>query len=122
MERIVEYVSDGKSFVSIDLSGLNSVAGLAALLEVLNSVFEKYPELSVYLLINAAKFTFDSEIKSILADSIAQNKKKVKAIAVFGADGAKKLLISSMIKLADRTNMRFTFTKEKAVEWLLSLE
>ena len=119
MERIEEFSLDGKDFVYLDLSGMSTNNEFSKIAEALKASAAKYPENSLYTITNIEGIRFDSEMKFYLVDCMSHNKPYVKYGVMVGFDGIKKSMISSVCDMIGRSNMHFTFTKEKAIEWLL---
>lgn len=119
MERIEEFVRDGKNFVYIDVSGIKSNGELSALFARIKSVIVKYRENPVYTITNVANIRYDSETKQMTKEYLEHNKPYVKSGAIIGLDGVKKIMAVKLTKLSGRKNMLVAFTKEKAIELLL---
>ena len=119
MKLTEEFALEGKSFVYIDLSKIYMKEYIENPFEVIKSVIAKYPANSLYTITNVAGVRFDSELKEILTDYVASNKRYVKYGAVIGMDGIKKIIAQSIIKISGRTNLLFAFSKENAIELLL---
>ena len=122
MKLTEEFTLEGKSFVYIDLSKIDMKGDFAKLFEVIKSVIAKYPANSLYTITNVADVRFDSELKEILANFIANNAPYVKYGAIIGGDGIKKIIVKSIIKISGRTNFLFAFSKEQAIELLMKQE
>ena len=120
MEYVEEFELNGKNFVCVDFSGLETDRSYIERVEQTVPAVVKYPESSVYLVANLENVRFDSNTKKITADYIMRVRPYLKHAAVFGADGIKKLMILTAMKLGGKINAHFTFTKEEAIEWLLS--
>ena len=119
MERVEEFVRNGKNFVYIDLSGLKENEDFLELNKQIESVIAKYPEKSLYTITNIENIRFDSNSKKLIAKYMENNAPYVKYGIVIGLDGVKKMFVNAVAKLSGRTNMGFAFTKEGAIEWLL---
>jgi len=122
MERIDEFVLEGKNFMYIDVSGSMANSELIKLVETVMQAIAKYPANSLYTIANIEDLKVDSEVKNILAEFVGHNKLYVKYGAVIGIDGIKKTMARAMFKVSGRTNMHFAFSKEQAIEWLLQQE
>ena len=122
MERTEEFNVDGKSFVYLDLTGLRTSDEFMSAIEAIKKVIAKYPLNSLYTITNVDDARFDSETKAFLVDYMAHNKPYVKYGAVIGFNGINKMMGNYIFKTAERTNMHFAFTREKAMEWLMSRE
>jgi len=122
MERIEEFVLEGKHFIYIDLSGPMANEALLKLLETVTQAIAKYPVNSLYTITNVAHLKFDTEIKNIVVECMGHNKLYVKYGVFIGVDGVKRIMASTIFKLSGRMNMHFAFSKEQAIEWLLQQE
>ena len=119
-DRIEEFEIDGKPFVHIDMSMLESRAELGEVAKMVGDVVSKHPEGSLYIITNIAEFWLDSEAEAFFEQCIEHNVKYAKACAVTGIDGIKKLMVSSAAKRAGHSRIYFTFTKERAIECMLA--
>jgi len=122
MERIEEFVVDGKNFIYIDFSGISANDGFSDLVEVIKPVIAKYPEKSLYTITNIEDTRFDSGSRVIMSEYMKHNSAYVKYGAVIGLDGIKKIITTSAFKMSGRTNMYFASSRENAIEWLLQQE
>jgi len=116
MERIEEFNCEGKDFISIDLSGLNSPEDFTNQLDLIKPVISKYPRLSLYTITNIADTRFNSTTREVVLDYLIHNKPYIKCSVIIGVDGVKKMMIDTMAKLSGRNNVLCAFTKEKAIE------
>ena len=119
MERIEEFVLEGKSFMYIDLSNLTANDEFLNQIALIEPLIAKYPENSLYTVTNIDNVRFDTKSKDIVAQFMAHNKPYVNYGAIFGLDGIKKVMVTVIMKMSGRTNFHFAFSKEKAIEWLL---
>ena len=122
MERIEEFTQDGKSFMYIDFSNMKSNDDFLKMTAVVEPLIAKYPKNSLYTITNIENIRFDSESKGIIAKYLENNKPYVKYGAVIGLDGIKKVMVNITFKMSERRNMRFAFSRESAIEWLLQQE
>jgi hypothetical protein len=118
MEHVEEFSADGKNIIYIDFSNAVSEEDFNRVIEQARQVISKYAEKSVCTITNMENVRFDSDIKDIFVKYVESNKPYVKYGAAIGMDGIKKKMIESILKLGDRPNFYFCFTKEEAVKWL----
>jgi len=121
-KRIEEFSIDGKNFMYIDLSGIQSNEEFANLIKMIELEITKYPEQSVYTITNIEGIMFDTESREIAAQYMKFNKPYVKHGAMIGIDGIKKIMVQTAMQLSERGNLLFAFTKEQAIELLLQRE
>ena len=122
MGRIEAFTRDGNDFVYLDMTKFTSREEFYELLADARAFISGYQEGSLYLITNVEGMKFDSECKQHMMDFISHNNFYVKKSAVVGVSGAIKAIANSMFKALGRKSMRFTFTREKAIEWLLEKE
>ena len=122
MERVEEFTQAGKQFVYINFSGLASDKDFKDVINVAEPVIAKYPEKSVYTITNIANLKFDTNTKQIAAKYTKNNKPYVKFGVIIGLDGIKKMMAMTVMKLSERKNYSFAFSKEAAIELLLARE
>ena len=122
MERIDEFTVDGKNFMYIDLSHIKKNDIFLEVSSAATQSAAKYPEKSVYTIINIEGTMFDTDTKIIAAQCFEQNTPFVKYGAVIGLDGIKKIMLNAAFKISGRNNMHFCLNKEHAIEWLLQQE
>jgi hypothetical protein len=122
MERIEEFTREGKNFMFIDLSGITTREEFIEMSDAVMAAIAKYPENSLYTITNIKGIRFDSESKKRMETYMTHNKPYVKHGAVLGMNGVLKTMGNTMFKLIGRTNLRFMYSREQAVEWLLGLE
>jgi 3-deoxy-D-arabino-heptulosonate 7-phosphate (DAHP) synthase len=119
MEHIDEFTIEGLSFVYIDVSHFKNNNEFIKIIDAVQQTIAKYPEQSVYTIINIDGIMFDSYTKEITAKCFERNKPYVKYGAVIGADGIKKIMVKAIFKISGRKNVHFCLSKEQAIEWLL---
>ena len=122
MERIEEFTHNGKNFIYIDVSNLKKNEDFITIVGIVKQIMVKYAEKSVYTITNIENIIFDTETKEIAARCLEYNESYVKYGAIIGLDGIKKIMANAVFKVSGRNNMRFFYTKEKAIEWLLQLD
>jgi hypothetical protein len=119
MGRIEEFTQNGKSFVFMDLSKFKDVSEYKTVIEPSKAVIAKYPPASLYTITDISGISFDSEVKKAVTSWMESNKAHVKAGAVVGVDGMKKVILNSIFAIAGRKNMHCVSTREEAMAWLL---
>jgi hypothetical protein len=120
MERIEEFTRNGKNFVYIDVSNIKKNEDFIKIIDIIKPLIAKYPENSVYTIVNVENILFDTETKGIAAECFTHNNPYVKCGAIIGLDGIKKMMVNAIVKLSGRKNMLFLYaTKEQAIERLL---
>ena len=122
MTRVDEFTIDGKTFVSIDFSGIQISSDFINVIKIAKLRLAEHPENSVYTIVNMDDIRFASELKRAAVEMLKENKPYVRYGAVFGIDGVQKMMLTEILKLSGRTNMHFAFSREKAIEKLLKLE
>jgi len=121
-ERITEFTRDGKNFIYIDFSGMKKNDVFVTMAELAKQIIGKYHKQSVYTITNIANIVFDTESKKLVASYMKHNAPYVKCGAIIGSDGAKKTMLNAIFKLSGRKPLKFFYTKDKAIEWLLQQE
>jgi len=119
MDFVEEFTQEGKNFVYINFSELESDESYIERIRLTMPAITKYPGNSIYVIANLDNVKFDSNTKKITADYIGQIKPYIRAAAVFGVDGIKKMMITTAMKMAGNINLYFGFSKEQAIAWLL---
>ena len=122
MERIEEFTLNEKKFMYIDLSNIKSNDDFLKLTAIIEPLIAKYPKNTLYTITNIENTRFDSESKEIITKYLENNKPYVKYGAVIGLDGIKKVMVNITFKMSERRNMRFAFSRNSAIEWLLQQE
>ena len=119
MERIEEFTRNGKNFIYIDVSNLKKNEDFIKVVDALKQIIIKYPEKSVHTIVNIENIIFDTETKVIAGNCLKHNEPFVKHGGVIGLDGIKKIMANAVFKFSGRNHMRFFYTKEQAIDWLL---
>ena len=121
-KRIEEFSLEGKSFLYVNLSGLDNNDDFDRLFEKAKPVFAKHPFQTLHTVTNIHNIFFDANTSDLLFSYLEHNKAYVKRGAVFGIDGIKKQMINSALAQTDRDSIHYAFTKEEAIQWLLQQE
>lgn len=107
-----------KSITYLDLSGANQDQ-ILALLDEAQGIITKLPPKSVLMLTNTKETTYNTTISNAIKDFTSKNTPFVKASAVIGADGLRKVLLQTVCMLTKREIHAFE-TQEKAMDWLIA--
>ena len=81
-------------------------------------IISEQPKNSLLTLFDATDSYFDNETISILKKFTASNKPYVKASAVIGIAGLKKMMLEIISKFSGRTFKQYR-TREEAATWLI---
>jgi len=119
MERLEEFVLEGKSFIYFDMSEVSKNHEFHKIAEDFKKEMVKYLPNSLYTITNVRGVRFDSETKAYMADYMAFNKPYVRYGAVIGFDSIKKAMGNKICKMVGRPSMYYALSKELAIEWLL---
>ena len=84
-----------------------------------SGIIARMPLNSVYTLTDISNSNFDQKLINALTGFTQKNKPHVVAGAVVGADGLKKFIFSTVLKLSGRSNMKTFNSKGDAIEWLV---
>ena len=117
-ERIEEFTIDGKNFMYVDVSHIKQNSGFIDVVERVKPLISKYPEKSLYMILNIENIIFDTETKRIAVEGLAHNRPYVKYGTIIGVDGIKKIMFNVVLKITGR-DMSIFFSKEQAITWLL---
>ena len=117
--RVEEFTRDGRNFIYIDLSNLRTNEDFIKITGTIEPLIANYPGCSVYTITNIENVRFDTDSKKLFTRYMEHNKPYVKYGAVFGLDGIKKIMASTVFAQSGRKNMVFAFSKEQAIELLL---
>jgi len=118
--RFEEFEIDGRNFLHADFSGLELPGEIIEGFERLNALVSRYPENSLNLISDISGLKFDSGINKVAAKYTALNARHVRYDVIIGADGVRRMLAKALMRLSGRRNFHFCFSKEEAVQWLLS--
>ena len=121
-ERITEFTCEGKSFVYIELSNIKNNDVFVQVAENVKQTITKYPEHSVYTITNIENVIFDTDTKKLAVDYMKHNAPYVKHGVLIGLDAVTKIMANAIFKSSGREPLKFLYTKEKAIEWLLQQE
>lgn len=114
-----EFTIEGKSFFSIDFSGIISNKDFIDLTNTAKLIIAKYPKHSLYTVSNISNIRGDTQTKEIFHKYLEHNKPYVKHGAIIGVDGIKKMMAKTIMKLTGRKDFHYAYSREEAIEWLL---
>jgi len=119
MNTIEEFNLEGKNFLYIEFDNYRKMEEIENLIEKTDKILKSYPLKSLYAITKVDKIKVNTEFHEIVTNFFKNNEPYVKYSVIIGSDGVKKLMIEKLIKASGRKNMRFAFTKEQAINWLL---
>jgi hypothetical protein len=119
MERYEEFSLEGKDIMYIDLSNLTTVENFSTAIEKIESAIARHQKDSLYTITNLEGVRIDTFSKDTFVKYAAHNKPYVKKGVLMGLDGVKKMIATTILKIAGRDKFHIAFTKEKAIEWIL---
>jgi hypothetical protein len=107
-----------KTILYLDLTGSNQDQ-ILALLDEAQGMIAKLPPKSVLILTNTKDTTYNTTVSNAIKDFSNKNTPFVKASAVIGAEGLRKVLLQAVCMLTKREIHAFD-TQEKAMDWLIA--
>ena len=120
MDRIEEFMRDGKQFVYIDFSGLQTNDEINALIAKAGPAIRKYPPKSVYTITNFDNLHFNKDSKEFITPYTEANKPHVIAGVIIGIDGLKKIMANTIFSVSGRKDLTIMASKEEAIQHLLN--
>ena len=120
MNRVEEFTREGKSFVYIDFSGLQTNEEIARLVAQAKPVISKYPPKSIYTITNFDGLHFDRESKNLITPYTEANKPYVIAGAIIGLDGLKQIMANTIFSVSGRKDLTILSTKEEAIQYFIN--
>jgi hypothetical protein len=118
MERVKFIPHAGKEILVIDFSGCNPEEALLVISQA-KAVICKSAPASLLTLANVTNIGFDNFLNERMKEFVAHNKPFVKAAAVVGVAGLKKILFDATMVFSKRKLHAFD-TMEQAKAWLIS--
>jgi hypothetical protein len=118
MERVSFVSHRSKQVLVLDFSHI-SVADLLRLLPDAAALIRAQPAHSLLILTDVTDAAFDVQVTQALKDFTVGNKSYVKASAVVGVTGLKKIVYDAVMKFSGRTMPIFE-TIDKAKDWLVT--
>jgi len=121
MGRVNFIEHKGKRILHVDLSGLKEPKDKIDVLNEARRIIDAQAPKSVLLLTNCIETHYESEGAEAIKQYSKANTPYIKASAVTGVVGIKKLLFNAIIKLTGR-NIVAVDTVEQALDWLAGQE
>ena len=118
MSRVSTIEYEGVSIILIDWTELN-LEGISELMEEARAIIHSSPPLSVLALSDFTDTRYDKATTDMLAEYAASNKPYMKASALVGITGMKKILYNVAKRISGR-NFSLHETREEAIRWLAS--
>lgn len=120
MSDCTEIRYKGIKMVYTNVEGCSGEAAIPVFQKVVQ-IASTYPHKSMLSLVNAKGTRFNSDLLSVIKDTVKKNNPKVKATAVFGLSSLSTLMVNSIISVTGR-KMKLLNTMEEAQEWLYQQE
>lgn len=117
MTRSKFHKHNDKMILSLNFGNLD-IGEAYEVIDYSSGIIERMPKDSVYTLTNVSNTKFDQKLITALTGFTQKNKPHVVAGAVIGAEGLKKFIFSTVLKLSGRTNMKTFNTEQDALNWL----
>ena len=114
--RVMFVRHKNKEILSMDFSKCGQEEFMAAIKKARGIISEQAPD-SLLTLTNVNDFSFNKEISRAMKDFEQHNKPLVKAAAVVGVGGLKKIIFEAIQKFSNRDFMYFN-DLEIAKDWL----
>lgn len=121
MGRVNFIEHKGQRILHVDLSGLREPRDKIEVLEEARRVIDAQPPKSVLLLTNCIETHYETEGAEAVKQYSKANTPYVKASAVTGVVGIKKILLNAIVKLTKR-KIAAMDTVEQALDWLAEQE
>lgn len=118
MSRISTIEYEGASILLIDWSELQ-LEGIKEVMDEARAIIHSSPPLSVLALSDFTFTHYDKATADMLSDYAASNKPYMKASALVGITGMKKILYNVVARISGR-NFSLHDTREEAMKWLAS--
>jgi hypothetical protein len=117
--RIELFDFEGKQFIYYDLSHFKNNTQFREFIAYAKEVIRQYPkDNSLFSITNIEGVVYDSETKIIISEWMDFNRPYIRQGAVIGLDGIKRIMVNPILKMSNRSNMKFFRTRDEAVEWL----
>jgi len=116
MERITFITHGGKDILLLDFSRLKANEVLQ-LIDPAKAVISGKPEKSILTLTDVTDLTFNSEVSERMKEFTAHNKPYVRASAIVGVTGLKRIIYNAVIAFSQRQIATFG-DREAAKSWL----
>ncbi len=121
MDKVRFLQHKGKEILLVDLSGSKGPETSIPILKAARPIIDAQAPKSVRLLTNCIDTHYDAESAEEIKAWSKANTPYIKASAVTGVVGIKKILFQAIIKLTGR-NIKACDTVEQALDWLAEQE
>lgn len=118
MENVQFITYKNVELLVIDFTSTKSVAEFLNVIDEAKATIVSRPLKSVLTLTDVTNSYFDSDIISAIKEYTAHNKPYIKAGAVVGISGARKIIFNSVLFFSGRDNLKMFDTRNHAMEWL----
>lgn len=120
MERVTNIIHNYRQVVFIDFSNLTSynMPEILKVVEQAKTIIRSNPPNSVLTLTDFEGMFFNKEILDLMIQYVAENKPYVKASAIIGASGLRKIAVNSAEKFSMR-DLHIFDSKQEALDWLV---
>jgi len=121
MERVQTIIYKYKRIIYIDFSNLSSfmMPEIIRVIEEAKQAIHSNPPGSVLTLTNVTSLFFNKEILDMMIRYVTDNKSYVKAGAIIGAEGLRKIAVNSAEKFSMR-DLHLFDNEDEAKEWLVA--
>ena len=109
---------EGREIYYINIAGAGAEE-IKRISEAAKADIRKQPQGSVLTITNVSDVNMIPEISNTLKDLAASNKPYVKAGAVLGVTGLKKITFNAVLMFSGRRNLHLFDTMEEARDWLV---
>ena len=120
MGRVNNMIHNYKQIIFIDFSNLTSynMPEILKVIEEAKKMIRSNPPNSVLTLTDFDGMFFNKEILDLMIKYVAENKPYVKASAIIGAGGLRKIAVNSAEKFSMR-DLHIFDSKQEALDWLI---
>ncbi|GAK52774.1 hypothetical protein U14_04031 [Candidatus Moduliflexus flocculans] len=118
MENVQFITYKNVELLVIDFTSTKSVAEFLNVIDEAKTIIASRPLNSLLTLTDVTNSYFDSDIISAMKEYAAHNKPYIKAGAVVGISGARKIIFNSVLFFSGRDNLKMFDTRNHAMEWL----
>ncbi len=116
MDRVNVIKHNGKEILHLDFSNC-TVDEVVSIVQKAKAVISRMPEGSVLTLTDVTETHFNEYVSRLMKEFVAHNKPYVKASAVVGITGLKKIIFEAVMRFSKRKLSPFQ-TIEEAKDWL----
>ncbi len=108
----------GRKILLMDFS-YTKVEEILGAIEETKKTVRKYPEKSIYGLVDVRFSSFDTELFAALKDLASYDRPYMKVTAVVGVTGLKKMIFMAVQRFTGRKNLYMFDKLETAKDWLV---